>query len=79
MLKVPVKKDDIVTISYCYCAGFSINGEVDVYSNSGSTSLIESTQYIAKEDGFVTLTAKSQERMQMIQTIRDRLTLQVLL
>lgn len=57
-VKVPVKKDDIVTISYCYCAGFSINGEVDVYSNSGSTSLIESTQYIAKEDGFVTLTAK---------------------
>ena len=57
-VKVPVKKDDIVTISYCYCAGFSINGEVDVYSNSGSTSQIESTQYIAKEDGFVTLTAK---------------------
>jgi len=58
-VKVPVKKGDIVTISYCYCAGFSINGEENIFSNSGSTSNIESKQYVAKEDGFVTLTATS--------------------
>ena len=59
-IEVPVKKDDVVTLQYCYCAAFDINGEVEVKSNSGSTSTIETTTYVAKEDGVVTLTGSAQ-------------------
>lgn len=56
-VKIPVKKDQIVTINYCYCAAFNINGDAAtaVDSKSGSTSKIETLVYTAKEDGFVTL------------------------
>ena len=50
-INFPVKKGQIVNIGYCYCAAFSINGEEPVVSNSGSTTNIETTQYVVKEDG----------------------------
>lgn len=58
-VKVPVKAGDIVTISYCYCAGFVINGDAAtaVDEKSGSTSKIDSVTYTASEAGFVTLSA----------------------
>ena len=56
---VPVKAGQIVTVSYCYCAAFNINGDeaAAVDEKSGSTSQIDSVVYTAKEDGFVTLNA----------------------
>ena len=54
-VSIPVKAGDIVTLQYCYCASFSVNGEVEVASKSGSTSTYETTQYTAKEDGVVTI------------------------
>lgn len=56
---VPVKAGQIVTVSYCYCAAFNVNGDAAtaVDEKSGSTSQIDSVVYTAKEDGFVTLNA----------------------
>lgn len=54
-INIPVKKGQIVNLGYCYCASFSINGEEVITSNSGSTTNIETTQYTAKEDGFVNI------------------------
>ncbi|MDO5403118.1 MAG: pectinesterase family protein [Eubacteriales bacterium] len=59
-IEVPVKKNDIVTLQYCYCSAFNINGEVTVETNSGSTTTIETTVYTAKEDGVVTLAGTGQ-------------------
>ncbi|MGN0481272.1 MAG: pectinesterase family protein [Lachnospiraceae bacterium] len=50
-VKIPAKKGDIVTVQYCYCSDFNIDGEVSVKTNTGSTSTIETTVYVAKEDG----------------------------
>jgi pectin methylesterase-like acyl-CoA thioesterase len=58
-IKIPVKKNQIVTLSYCYCASFSINDGDVIASKSGSTDKIESTQYVATEDGTVTVKGAS--------------------
>ena len=60
-IEVPVKKGQIVTIGYCYCASFTINGGEPVTSNSGSTTTIETTQYTAQEDGVVVLKGVSSD------------------
>ncbi|MBP3595726.1 MAG: LysM peptidoglycan-binding domain-containing protein [Lachnospiraceae bacterium] len=54
-VKVPVKAGQKVTVNYCYCASFNINGEIAVDEKSGSTSQIDTVVYTAKEDGFVTI------------------------
>ena len=58
-VQIPVKKGQTVTVSYCYCAAFDINGEAayTVDEKSGSTSKIDSIVYTATEDGVVTLNA----------------------
>lgn len=58
---IPVKAGNVVTISYCYAASFSVNNVTadtkTVTCTSGSTTQIDSTQFIAAADGYVTLTA----------------------
>lgn len=54
-IDIPVKKGNIVNLSYCYSASFSINGVQAVDAKSGSTTQIDSTQYVATEDGYVTV------------------------
>lgn len=56
-IKIPVVKDDIVTVNYCYVAAFQFDDDattiIDI--SSGSTSQIDTVTYTAKEDGYVTL------------------------
>lgn len=54
-IDIPVKKGNIVNLSYCYCASFSVNGVQAVDAKSGSTTQIDSYQYVATEDGYVTV------------------------
>lgn len=56
-IKIPVKANQLVTLSYCYSADFTINGGEPITSNSGSTSQIESVQYVAESDGTVVIKA----------------------
>jgi len=53
---IPVKKGDIVNLQYCYCASFSINGVPVVDAKSGSTTQFDLYQYVATQDGVVTVT-----------------------
>jgi len=54
-IAIPVKKGNIVNLSYCYCASFSIDGVQAVDAKSGSTTQIDSYQYVATQDGVVTV------------------------
>lgn len=54
-IKIPVKKGDIVNMSYCYCAAFSVNGVAAVDAKSGSTTQIDTYQYAASDDGYATV------------------------
>ncbi len=49
-----LKKDDKVTVKYCYEAAFKL-GDVTVDEKSGSTAQIDSVEYTVKEDGNVVL------------------------
>lgn len=56
-IKIPARYGQKVTINYCYSAAFQINNDPStiVDEKSGSTSIIKSVSYFAKEDGVVTL------------------------
>ena len=53
-VKVPVKKNQLVTLEYCYSAAFDVDGK-QVFSASGSTSKMETISFTASNDGFVTI------------------------
>ena len=55
-IKVPVKKGDIVTLSYCYSSYF-VAGDLNIAAKSGSTSLIETQSVVASEDGVLDITS----------------------
>ena len=55
-IKVPVKKGDIVTLSYCYSSYFVV-GDLNIAAKSGSTSLIETQSVVASEDGVLDITS----------------------
>lgn len=58
-IKVPADPGEKITVSYYYAANFSIDGGTAVTTNSQSTSVVESVDYIYQGDasGYVTLTA----------------------
>ncbi len=62
-VKLPVKKGQLVTLEYCYCADFEVAG-VQVSSNSGSTSTFETTQVTAADDGFMTIKGIAADKKQ---------------
>jgi len=59
-VQIPVKAGDLVTLNYCYCSNFNINGGEAIVTNSGSTSQIDTTTYTAEEDGVVEINGVGQ-------------------
>lgn len=45
-ITIPVNPGEKLTISYYYAANFSINGNPAITTNSGSTSILENTEYV---------------------------------
>ncbi len=59
-IKVPVTKGQIVTLTYCYSADFTVNGTAYTTENStGSTSKTDTARITASEDGFLTIKANN--------------------
>lgn len=47
-ITIPVNPGEKLTISYYYAANFSIDGNPAIITNTGSTSLLENTEYVYK-------------------------------
>ncbi|MFV0342155.1 MAG: pectinesterase family protein, partial [Anaerocolumna sp.] len=61
-INVPVKANDVVTISYCYAGAFKVNDDLTVDEMSGSTGQIDTVSYKAKETGMITISCFTGEK-----------------
>ncbi len=67
-VKVPVKKGEAVTISYCYSGAFTINGKEYTVSDTvkGSTSKTDTITVEATADGYLTITVQEKTYFNVI-------------
>lgn len=58
-IKIPVEEGDKVMLNYCYMAGFIVNGDESTRTDvsSGNINQTDTFAYIAKENGYVTVSA----------------------
>ncbi len=69
-VKVPVKKGQLVTLTYCYSGTFTINGEEYTTVNSeNSTSKTDVVTVAAEEDGYLTVSVQAQTYFNSISVV----------